>query len=497
MNEYLLEAINITKEFPGVLALDNVSFNLKKGEVHALLGENGAGKSTMMKIFSGVHKKDKGVIKIKGVEIDITSPQEASTLGIGIIYQELNLCPHLSVAENIFLSREFKKGLKIDRNKMAFEATKILNTLKSNINPFEKVKKLSISQKQIVEIAKALSQKAEIIIMDEPTSSLSEHEVSQLFQVIKELKNNGKGIIYISHKLDELKEIVDRVTVFRDGKYVDTDDFSKISLDDIISKMVGRNIKDKFPRINMKRGDEIMSLRNFNKDGLFNNINFNLYKGEILGIAGLVGAGRTELSKGIFGAYGECSGSIKIDGEKIVIKSPIDAINNGISYVAEDRKGEGLAINMNISQNISFPILREISSNFLGYINKNKLNFKSTETIKNLLIKTPSPSQKVKNLSGGNQQKIVIGKWLLKNPKIIIFDEPTRGIDINAKIEIYKIINNLKERGVGVIMISSELPELLGISDRILIMCNKEIKGEVITTKTTQEEIMNYATKFN
>lgn len=497
MNEYLLEAKDIRKEFPGVLALDNVSFNLKAGEVHALLGENGAGKSTMMKIFSGVHKKNSGILKIKNQEIDLKSPQEAAKLGIGIIYQELNLCPHLSVAENIFLSREFKKNFKMDMEKMVFESKKILNTLNSNINPNEKVKNLSISQQQIVEIAKALSQEAEIIIMDEPTSSLSEREVQQLFCVIKELKKNGKGIIYISHKLDELKEIVDRVTIFRDGKFVDTKEFSETNLDEIIAKMVGRSINEKFPRIDIEKGNKIMSIKNFNKPNFFNNINFDLYKGEILGIAGLVGAGRTELSKGIFGAYGLCSGVIEIDGKQVIIKSPIDAINKGIAYVAEDRKGEGLAVNMNVSQNISFPILKDISSKFLGYINKTKLAKKSNETVNNLLIKTPGILQKVKNLSGGNQQKIVIGKWLLKNPKIIIFDEPTRGIDINAKIEIYKIINNLKEQGIGVIMISSELPELLGISDRILVMCNKEIKGEVITKDTTQEEIMNYATKFN
>lgn len=494
--DYLLEAIDIRKEFPGVLALDNVSFNLKPGEVHALLGENGAGKSTMMKIFSGVHKKNSGILKIKGKEVDFKSPIDASNLGVGIIYQELNLCPHLSVAENIFLSREFSSGIKMDRNKMALESENILKTLKSNINPKEKVKNLSISQQQIVEIAKALSQKAEIIIMDEPTSSLSEREISQLFEVIKELKKNGKGIIYISHKLEELKEITDRVTIFRDGKYISTNEFKNTTLDNIISEMVGRSIKDKFPKVEVPIGEKILELKNFSKGDLFKNINLELFEGEVLGIAGLVGAGRTELCKGIFGAYGKCNGEIIISNKSVSIDSPMSAIENGVAYIAEDRKKEGLAVNMNVSQNISFPILKDISSKFLGCIDSKKLKDKSNETVEKLVIKTPSILQKVKNLSGGNQQKIVIGKWLLKNPKIIIFDEPTRGIDVNAKIEIYKIINDLKSKGIGVILVSSELPEILGISDRIVVMCNKEIKGNLITNNTNQEEIMNYATKF-
>lgn len=498
MKDYLLEAKNIRKEFPGVVALAGVSFDLKPGEVHALLGENGAGKSTMMKIFSGVYQKDGGEIFLKGKATKIMSPIQAAELGIGIIYQELNLCPHLSVAENIFLSREFSNGIRLDREKMESESLKILSVLHSDIDPKEKVKNLSISKQQIVEIAKALSQNADIIIMDEPTSSLSEREVAQLFEVIKELKKRGKGIIYISHKLDELKEIVDRVTIFRDGKWIKTAMFNELTLDEIISYMVGRSIDEKFPRLDTTiKTKKILELKNFSKGEYFKNINLELFEGEALGIAGLVGAGRTELSKGIFGAYGRCSGEILIDGQKIEIKSPIDAIKNGISYIAEDRKKEGLAINMSVSQNMSFPILDMISSKIIGYINKDKLAEKSNSMIEKLSIKTPSISQKVKNLSGGNQQKIVIGKWILKNPKVVIFDEPTRGIDINAKIEIYKIINELKASGIGVIVISSELPEILGITDRILVMCNKGIRANLETRKTNQEEIMNFATKFN
>ncbi|MEG0398010.1 MAG: sugar ABC transporter ATP-binding protein [Cetobacterium sp.] len=497
MESFLLEAKNIKKEFPGVLALDGVSFNLKKGEVHALLGENGAGKSNMMKIFSGVHKKNGGELLLNGNPIEIKSPIHAASLGIGIIYQELNLCPHLTVAENIFLSREFTKGISVDKKKMEIEAKKILDTLHADIDPSVKTKNLSISKQQMVEIAKALSQNAEIIIMDEPTSSLSEREIAQLFEIINKLKKNGKGIVYISHKLDELKEITDRVTIFRDGKHILTDDFANLTLDEIISKMVGRSIEDKFPRLDRKREEnkklEVKNLTN----AFVKNIDLDLYGGEVLGIAGLVGAGRTELCKTIFGAFGKYEGEIKVDGQLVNISNPQDSIKHGISYIAEDRKREGLAINMGVSQNISFSILDKISSKIIGYIFQKDLEKHSNEMVEKLKIKTPHLKQKVKNLSGGNQQKIVIGKWLLRNPKIIIFDEPTRGIDVSAKVEIYKIINELKNNGLGVIIISSELPEILGITDRIAVMCNGKVKKILETKKTTQEEIMHYATQFN
>lgn len=497
MNSYLLEAKNIRKEFPGVLALDNVNFNLKKGEVHALLGENGAGKSTMMKIFSGVHKKDGGILKIKDQEIDITSPIHASEMGIGIIYQELNLCPHLTVAQNIFLSREHMKGIEVDQKSMEREAKNILDTLHADIDPSVKVKNLSISKQQMVEIAKALSQNAEIIIMDEPTSSLSEREVAQLFEIINRLKAQGKGIIYISHKLDELKYITDRITIFRDGKYIVTEDFNKMELDEIISYMVGRSIEEKFPREDRKREEsKILEIKNLTNTYV-EDISFDLHGGEVLGIAGLVGAGRTELCKTLFGAYGRYEGEVLIEGKKVNIKTPSDSINLGIAYIAEDRKREGLALNMSVVQNISFSILDKISSKFLGKISRKELGDKAGEMIDKLRIKTPTLNQRVKNLSGGNQQKIVIGKWLLRNPKVIIFDEPTRGIDVNSKVEIYKIINELKRKGIGVIMVSSELPEILGISDRIMVMCNGKNRKILNTKETNQEEIMHYATQFN
>lgn len=471
-----------------------MEFSLKEGEVHALLGENGAGKSTMMKIFSGVYKSDGGKILVFGKEQEINSPRESMELGIGIIYQELNLCQHLTVAQNIFLGRELEKGIVLDKKTSEWEAGKILKMMGTDIKPREKISNLSVSKQQMVEIAKALSQNVKILIMDEPTSSLSEKETEGLFKVIEKLKSEGKSIIYISHKLDELKRITDRVTIFRDGKFIDTFQFDKIGIDEIISKMVGREISDQFPRRVVEKGDKILEIKNFQNKGHISDINFELFKGEILGISGIVGSGRTELAKSIFGSLGSPEGKIVIEGKEVFIENPKSAIKNGIVYIPEDRKKEGLAVNMDVKNNFSLPLLNNISSKILGIIKQKNLKIKSDHMIKKMRIKTPSLETKVKTLSGGNQQKIVIGKWLLKNPKIIILDEPTRGIDVNAKVEIYKLMNDLKEKGVGIIMISSELPELLGITDRIMIMNSGKIKHIVDTLSTTQEEIMSYST---
>ena len=492
--EYILEARGITKIFPGVKALDNVNFNLKKGEIHALLGENGAGKSTMMKIFSGVYKNDEGKIFVHGKEKQIESPRDSMELGIGIIYQELNLCQHLTVAENIFLGREIEKGIVLDKKVSEFKAGEILKMMGTDIKPNEKVSNLSVSKQQMVEIAKALSQNVEILIMDEPTSSLSEKEIDGLFKVIKKLKIEGKSIIYISHKLDELKRITDRITIFRDGKFIDTFQFGQITMNEIISKMVGRKISEQFPRKNIKRGKKILEIKSFSNEKYISDINFELFKGEILGISGIVGSGRTELAKSIFGMLGNPTGQIKIEGNEVKIKNSKMAMDNGIVYIPEDRKKEGLAINMTVSKNFSLPLLNDISTKILGIVKQTDLKIKSNDMIKKMRIKTPTLDTKVKTLSGGNQQKIVIGKWLLKNPKIIILDEPTRGIDVNAKVEIYGLMNDLKEKGIGVIMISSELPELLGITDRIMIMNSGKIKKIVYTLSTNQEEIMSYST---
>ncbi len=492
--KYILEAQGITKIFPGVKALDNVRFNLKKGEVHALLGENGAGKSTMMKIFSGVYKADEGKVFIEDKLVTIDSPREAMDLGIGIIYQELNLCQHLTVAENIFLGRELEKGLVIDKKKSIEESQKILKMMGTDIDPKEKVSNLSVSKQQMVEIAKALSQNIKILIMDEPTSSLSEKETENLFKVIEKLKSDGKSIIYISHKLDELKRITDRVTIFRDGEFIDTFQFEDITIDEIISKMVGRKISEQFPRTNVIKGSEILKVENLSNEGYIEDINFSLHKGEILGISGIVGSGRTELAKSIFGVLGNPHGKILVEGKEVIIEDAKNAIKNGIVYIPEDRKKEGLAINLDVKRNFSLPLLDKISAKFTGRVIQHKLKEKSQDMIDKMRIKTPHLDTRVKNLSGGNQQKIVIGKWLLNEPKIIILDEPTRGIDVNAKVEIYKLMNELKERGIGIIMISSELPELLGITDRIMIMNSGTIKHTVETLCTSQEEIMSYST---
>lgn len=448
----------------------------------------------MMKIFSGVYKADSGKILIDGKEEVIKSPREAMDLGIGIIYQELNLCQHLTVAENIFLGREIEKGLIIDKKTSEDKARKILEMMGTDIDPREKVSNLSVSKQQMVEIAKALSQNIRVLIMDEPTSSLSEKETEKLFKVIEKLRSEGKSIVYISHKLDELKRITDRVTIFRDGKYIDTFHFGDITIDEIISKMVGREISEQFPRTFVKKGEKILEVKELENEGHITNVNFDLFKGEILGISGIVGSGRTELAKSIFGVLGAPVGKILVEGREVQIKGAKSAIENGIVYIPEDRKKEGLALELDVKNNFSLPLLDTISTKLTGRIIQSTLKEKAQDMIDKMRIKTPHLDTKVKNLSGGNQQKIVIGKWLLKNPKIIILDEPTRGIDVNAKVEIYKLMNDLKERGVGIIMISSELPELLGITDRIIIMNSGTVKHVVETLSTSQEEIMSYST---
>lgn len=493
--DVLMKAESICKTFPGVKALNNVDFELRKGEVHALLGENGAGKSTLMKILSGVYQKDSGTIFLNGKEVNITSTRMAQDMGISIIHQELNLCPHLTVAQNIFIGREFSKRGIINEKKQKEEAKKILDKLHVDIDPNEKINKLPVSKQQMVEIAKALSTKAQVIIMDEPSSALTEKEIEDLFSIIKELKNQGTGIVYISHRLEELEEIVDRVTVLRDGEYIKTLNFKDTNLEALIGLMVGRKLDEKFPKLVMERGEKILEVKGFNKGKRVKNIFFDLYKGEILGFAGLMGAGRTELARAIFGADKIDSGEIYLNGKKLNIKSPADAIANGLAYIPEDRKHEGLSLSMNVAFNITLSNIDSIASP-AGIIERSKEKQISNKIVSDLKIKTPSLEQIVKNLSGGNQQKVVVGKWLTRNPKVFIFDEPTRGIDVGAKIEIYNILNQLKKSGIGVIMISSELPEILGICDRVLVMCEGEIKAELNCENTNQEEIMHYATLY-
>lgn len=490
----MLKIEYITKRFPGVLALDKVSLDLRKGEVHAIVGENGAGKSTLMKILTGVYQYDEGRITFKGEEISFNTPHEAIQKGISIIYQELNLIPHLTVAQNIFIGREpMISGMVIDKKKMNEDASKLLKSLNVDIDPDTVLRKLSVSKQQMVEIAKALSEKSEILIMDEPTSALSEAEIDELFKIIHKLQKEGVSVIYISHRLEELARIVDRVTVMRDGKHIGTYDYSSITMNELINLMVGRTLDSKFPKRDVEKGGKIFEAKNLTRKGVLNDISFELFQGEVLGIAGLMGAGRTELARAIFGVDRLDSGKIILNGKELSIKSPIDAIKSGIGYVTEDRKVDGLALKLAVDTNIILANVRAIT-NLIGVILKRKKKDLAKKYINDLRIKTPSAEQLVKNLSGGNQQKIVLAKWLCRYSKILILDEPTRGIDVGAKFEIYELINSMVKEGVGIIMISSELPEILGLSDRILVLHEGNLTGILDKSEATQEKILNLAT---
>lgn len=496
MGEYIVEMDHICKSFPGVKALDDVSFRLKAGEVLALLGENGAGKSTLMKVLSGVYQKDKGEIRVFGKTIEDLNPSKAQNLGIAIIHQELNLCKHLTVAENIFLGREESRYGVIQKKDMNRQASKILARLNLEIDPTETVGNLAVSKQQMVEIAKALSTDARILIMDEPTSALTLSEIEELFQIIRKLKKDGCGIVYISHRLEELQNIADRVQIMRDGRYITSMNFKDTTMDEIIANMVGREITEKFPRIECKRGAKILEVKNLNAGKMVRDVSFDLFEGEILGIAGLLGAGRTETTRAIFGADPKESGQIFLDGREVTIRRPIDAIRQGIMLVPEDRRKDGLCIKLSVQDNIALPNL-ETLCNRLGVIDRKKENGLTEQSIRNLNIKLPSPNVNVATLSGGNQQKVVVAKWLARKSRVVMFDEPTRGIDVAAKVEIYNLMNELKKQGIGVLFVSSEMPEILGISDRILVMCDGRITGEMDISEATQDLILKYATKFD
>jgi ribose transport system ATP-binding protein len=495
MQDYIVEAKHITKSFSGVKALDGVNFNLRAGEVMALLGENGAGKSTLMKILSGIYTRDDGELKIFGESVGNLNPIKAKELGIAIIHQEINMCPHLSVAENIFLGRERAHSDILSNKEMNKEAKEILSRMNIDISPDTIVGELSVSKQQMIEIAKAISTNARILIMDEPTSALTSREIDELFGIIKKLKREGCGIVYISHRLEELKHIVDRVTIMRDGKYITSMNFKDTTMPELISNMVGREIKEKFPRVNCKRGKKILEIKNLSAGKSVNDISLDLYEGEIVGIAGLVGAGRTETSRAIFGIDKKDSGEVVLDGKKVEINKPIDAIKAGIVLVPEDRKKDGLCTKLSIRENIVLPNLDLICSK-LGILNRKKEKEMVDKAVKDFQIKLASTELDAGSLSGGNQQKIVVGKWLSRNSRVVIFDEPTRGIDVAVKVEIYNLMNKLKQEGIGVICISSELPEIMGISDRILVMCDGRITGELDIKEATQDLILEYATKF-
>ena len=490
----LLEMQGISKSFPGVKALDGVNLELRKGEVHALLGENGAGKSTLMKIISGVYHADAGTLIYKGRPAVFRNATESQKAGVSIIYQELNLVPHLTVAQNIFIGKEPTKwGVTIDSAKMNRDAAELLRRLNTDINPRTLVKNLPVSKQQMVEVAKALSYDSDVLIMDEPTSALTESEIEELFNVIRALRAQDVGIIYISHRLEELKEIADRVTIFRDGQYISTDNFADLTLDEIVRRMVGREMDNKFPVKNAVPTDRvILEVRDLRRRGEKETASFALRAGEILGVAGLMGAGRTELARTIFGADPMDSGQIFVNGRPVTVRTPIDAIKNGIGYLSEDRKSFGLALGMQVKDNITMAFLDQVSSRS-GRIRKEMERSVSERFVRDLSIKTPSISQIVKNLSGGNQQKVVIAKWLFRNANVLIFDEPTRGIDVGAKYAIYELMDQLAAKGAGIIMISSELPEILGMSDRVMVMCQGRIAGVMDREEASQEKILHYA----
>lgn len=495
MNEVIVSMENICKTFPGVKALDHVNFELRSGEVMALLGENGAGKSTLMKVLSGVYTRDEGSLKIFGKEYGDLTPKQAQEVGVAIIHQELNMCRHLSVAENMFLGREISGRFALNNTKMEQEAKRILDDLKIDIDPKQTVGDLPVSKQQMVEIAKALSINAKILIMDEPTSSLTAREIEDLFRIIKKLKSEGKGIVYISHRLEELQHIVDRVTIMRDGQYITGMNFGDVTMEQIISYMVGREIKEKFPRVECKKGKKVFEVKNLNAGRMVRNINFSVYEGEIVGFAGLMGAGRTETTRAIFGVDTKESGEIYVDDKKIEIKCPMDAIKNGVVLAPEDRKKDGLCTKLSIRHNLTLPNL-DIVCNKLGVVDSKKETALCDKAVVDLKIKTPSVEVDSGNLSGGNQQKVVVGKWLARNSRVVIFDEPTRGIDVGAKVEIYNLMNELKKQGIAVMFVSSEMPEVMGIADRIVVMCDGRITGEVMARDTTQNEILTLATTF-
>lgn len=488
----ILEVKKITKRFPGVTALDRVDFDLNKGEVHALVGENGAGKSTLIKILAGIYYPDEGEVWLNGERFSPRSPQESQELGISVIHQELNLVPYLNAVENIFMGRQPLKNRLgfIDWKKMKSQTQSLLDQLGISLKLNVPVGRLSVAHQQMVEIAKALSYDSQIIIMDEPTATLTDEEIKKLFNIIKKLSEKGVSIIYVSHRLGEIKELADRVTVLRDGQYIGTEPVEDITIDEIIQMMVGRNIKEKFPRIRRERGREKLRVENLSRDGELKDINFSVYEGEILGIAGLVGAGRTETVRTIMGADSRDSGDIYLDDEKLEINSPVDAVRYGIGLIPEERKTQGFVPEMSVKGNITLPILSNLCKSF-GFVNHGQEKDTVDNLVEALNIKTPGIEQKVKNLSGGNQQKVVLAKWFAQKCDVLIFDEPTRGIDVGAKIEIYNLMNELIQQGKAIIMISSEMPEILGMSDRILVMHEGTIKGELDYREASQEKIMN------
>ena len=493
--EVILSMQGIDKSFPGVHALDKVDFDVRKGEVHALMGENGAGKSTLMKVLTGIYTKDAGKITYEGREVQFANPREAQQAGIVIVHQELNMMGHLTVAQNIFIGREPRKGILIDDAAMNAEARKLFSQLGIEIDPKETMSRLTVAKQQMCEIAKAISHEAKVIIFDEPTAALTDSEIEQLFKIIRDLRAKGYGIVYISHRMDEIKKITDRVSVMRDGQYIGTLITEDCTKEDIINMMVGRVIYEEPKTFSHcpKDAPVVLKVEHLNAGNMVKDVSFELRKGEILGFAGLVGAGRTETMRALFGADPKQSGEIFINGKKAEINSPQDAVRLGISYLSEDRKRFGIVLQKSITENSTLATMHEYTKG--AFIDKPKERVAAQKYVDMLKTKTPGIEQLVVNLSGGNQQKVVISKWLVNDSQIMIFDEPTRGIDVGAKQEIYELMNHLAESGKAIIMISSEMTEILRMSDRIAVMCEGEKTAEFDIAEATQEKIMDAATR--
>ncbi|HGT1562682.1 TPA: sugar ABC transporter ATP-binding protein [Clostridioides difficile] len=493
MSNIILKLSNIAKEFPGVKALDNVNFELFHGEVHALLGENGAGKSTMIKILTGAHSKTSGKFIFQDKEIENISPDVSKKIGINAIYQELTVFDELTVAQNIFMGKEINGKVLTNDKKMNEEAKKIFDNMGIDVNPNSLVKELSIAQKQMVEIARVLSSETKVLIMDEPTSSISKKETEILFRLIKDLKDSGVSIIYISHRMEELFEICDRITIMRDGKTVSTLNTKDVSSEEeLVNLMIDRKLDQFFPKRKVEIKEEIMRVENLTKNNVFNDVSFNIRKGEILGIGGLVGSKRSEIVEAIFGLRTYDSGKIYLNNEEVKFKTPSDAIENGLGLITEDRKGTGLFLQMSVKENTTMAGLKKISK-FKSIIDRKKEKEILEKYIEALRIKTPHMNQVIQSLSGGNQQKAIIARWLLLQPDILIMDEPTRGIDVNAKAEIYNLMGNLVESGVGIIMISSEIPELISMSDRIMVMREGHISGFLEGEEMVENNVLKLA----
>lgn len=493
VSEYLLDVTGVRKEFPGVLALDNVELRLRPGTVHALMGENGAGKSTLMKIIAGIYTPDSGSFKLRNQEVSLSSPLDALENGIAMIHQELNLMNSMTVAENIWIRREPKTAFGfIDHRELKRRTDALFEQLNIPIDPEIEVGKLSVANRQMVEIAKAVSYESDVLIMDEPTSALTEREVEHLFKIIRSLKAQGKGIIYITHKMNELFEIADEVSVFRDGKYIATKPAAELTRDEIIRMMVGREISQMFPKKTVPIGEVLLSVRDLALKGVFEGISFDLRAGEILGIAGLVGAGRSNIAETVFGVTPATSGTIEIQGKSVCVTSPAIAMQHGMAFLTEDRKETGCFLLLDIQENAQVAAL---SSGYVrhGFVEEERLSRDCEAMTDALRVKTPDMGEPILNLSGGNQQKVLIARWLLTKPRILILDEPTRGIDVGAKAEIHRMISDLAGQGVAVIMISSEMPEILGMSDRVMTIRQGRMSGILDRAEANQVKIMEMA----